>query len=166
MYLKNCQLTICNEFVFLFRRNFQIELESRKLVRLVFKGQILQPDTQTLERCGLYNNCVVHCLVHQPRSNSPNTSQSSTENNSPLYFNPPNMPASAGLSAGQQDWDFSKVFFGVIVLVLGLAWYTRCYHAQLYNATSSILLSALTTIFVLSVLSHFFPDDEGLRNIE
>lgn len=36
-------------------------------MRLVFNGHVLQPDTKTLKACGLFDNCVVHCLVHNPR---------------------------------------------------------------------------------------------------
>lgn len=45
-------------------RNFSDELAAQKLVRLVFNGHVLQPDTKTLEACGLFDNCVVHCLIH------------------------------------------------------------------------------------------------------
>lgn len=66
-----------------------MELDSQKLVRLVFKGSILQPDSLTLERCGLFHNCVVHCLVLQPRQPQQQQSQQQTpENNSSgLYYN-------------------------------------------------------------------------------
>lgn len=50
-----------------FRRNFTDELSGHKVVRLVFNGHVLQPDTKTLRACGLFDNCVVHCLVHNPR---------------------------------------------------------------------------------------------------
>ncbi|KAL0271121.1 UNVERIFIED_CONTAM: hypothetical protein PYX00_008323 [Menopon gallinae] len=46
------------------RRHFSLELAGRKLVRLIFKGQVLQEDTKTLQNCGFFDNCVVHCLVH------------------------------------------------------------------------------------------------------
>lgn len=49
------------------RRNFTDELSGQKIVRLVFNGHVLQPDTKTLKACGLFDNCVVHCLVHNPR---------------------------------------------------------------------------------------------------
>ncbi|KAL5283383.1 TMUB2 family protein [Megaselia abdita] len=55
-------------------RNFSSELEAQKIVRLVFNGQVLSPDSKTLQSCGLFDNCVVHCLVHtrkvQPGSDS------------------------------------------------------------------------------------------------
>lgn len=61
------------QFNFLFfcsnRRNFNEELNAQKLVRLVFNGHVLQPDAKTIAACGLFDNCVVHCLIHNPRPN-------------------------------------------------------------------------------------------------
>ncbi|KAG7213529.1 hypothetical protein KM043_002791 [Ampulex compressa] len=92
------------------RRHFEIELAAQKLVRLVFNGRVLQPDSQTLERCGLSNNCVVHCLVHQPRP-TPTSPQSSALNNSlSIYFRPQpfaEIPASTGVSSSHNEWDLS-----------------------------------------------------------
>lgn len=46
------------------RRNFAKELHANKLVRLVFNGKVLQPEGASLRSCALFENCVVHCLVH------------------------------------------------------------------------------------------------------
>lgn len=54
---------------FSYRRNFNEELNAQKLVRLVFNGHVLQPDAKTIAACGLFDNCVVHCLIHNPRPN-------------------------------------------------------------------------------------------------
>lgn len=63
-----------------FRRNFTVELASQKIVRLVFNGHVLQPDSKTLQACGLFDNCVVHCLVHN--SKQPTTTGNEQQNNS------------------------------------------------------------------------------------
>ncbi|XP_066584714.1 uncharacterized protein [Prorops nasuta] len=68
------------------RRHFQVELQSQKIVRLVFNGRVLQPDNQSLKKCGLYNDCVVHCLIHQPRSNTSPPAQSAVVNNFPFQL--------------------------------------------------------------------------------
>ncbi|XP_047355132.1 transmembrane and ubiquitin-like domain-containing protein 1 isoform X2 [Vespa velutina] len=93
------------------RRHFRVELDSQKLVRLVFKGQVLQPDSQTLERCGLYNHCVVHCLVHQPRP-ATTSSRPHTLDESSIYFNPQtfqDLPAGNGISSVHNEWDLSRL---------------------------------------------------------
>lgn len=66
-----------------FRRNFSVELAAQKLVRLVFNGHVLQPDTKTLTACGLFDNCVVHCLIHNPRPGT-NTAQNQPTDNPPV----------------------------------------------------------------------------------
>ncbi|XP_031845983.1 transmembrane and ubiquitin-like domain-containing protein 1 [Nomia melanderi] len=143
------------------RRHFQIELEAQKLVRLIFKGRVLQPDSQTLERCGLYNNCVVHCLVHQPRP-SPVQPQTSTLNNSSsMYFNPQYV-----ISSVRNEWNLSRLLVSILTLMLCLAWYSRYHYAQLFTATTTIALYALTVIFTGSLLGNYFPDYDNIRNIE
>ncbi|XP_046741811.1 transmembrane and ubiquitin-like domain-containing protein 1 [Diprion similis] len=152
------------------RRHFEVELAAQKLVRLVFNGQVLQPDTRTLKRCGLYHNCVVHCLVHQPRPNPTPAVQSGTSDNaSPLYFNPQSfqdLPASAGLAAGRHDWDLSRLLVSILTVILGLAWYSRYHYAQLFTATTTLALYALTAMFTVALFGHFFPDQDSIRNIE
>lgn len=56
-----------DNFWFHFRRHFSAEFSDQKIVKLVFNGHVLQPDSKTLRACGLFDNCVVHCLVQNPR---------------------------------------------------------------------------------------------------
>ncbi|KYM99998.1 PREDICTED: transmembrane and ubiquitin-like domain-containing protein 1 [Cyphomyrmex costatus] len=148
------------------RRHFQIELEARNAVRLVFNGRVLQPDTQTLEQCGLFNDCVVHCWVHQPR---PATVPSATmDNSSSIYFNSQpfsDLPTDARISS-IHDWDLSWLLVSLLTIILGLAWYSRYHYAQLFTATTTIALYALTAIFTVSLFSNFFSDQDNIRNVE
>jgi transmembrane and ubiquitin-like domain-containing protein len=50
------------------KRNFTVEIAAHKLVRLVFNGHLLQPESKTLKNCGLFDNCVVHCLIHNQKN--------------------------------------------------------------------------------------------------
>lgn len=73
-----------------FRRHFSTELSANKVVKLIFNGRLLLKDAETLQNCGLYNNCVVHCLIHVNRSSqqsatSNNTSNTSSNNHSTRY---------------------------------------------------------------------------------
>ncbi|XP_029047428.1 transmembrane and ubiquitin-like domain-containing protein 1 [Osmia bicornis bicornis] len=151
------------------RRHFQIELEAQKLVRLVFNGRVLQPDSQTLEKCGLYNNCVVHCLVHQPRPNPVPSQTSTLDNSSSIYFNPQSfsdIPVGTPISSVHNEWDLSRLFLSILTLMLGLAWYSRYHYAQLFTTTTTLALYALTAIFAISLVGNFFPDQDNIRNIE
>lgn len=147
-----------------------MELEAHKSVRLVFNGRVLQPDTQTLEQCGLFNECVVHCWVHQPRPTSAPSSQASTlDNSSPIYFNSQpfsDLPTGASISSVRNEWDLSRLLVSILTILLGLAWYSRYHYAQLFTATTTLALYALTAIFTVSLVSNFFPDQDNIRNVE
>lgn len=147
-----------------------MELEAHKSVRLVFNGRVLQPDTQTLEQCGLFNDCVVHCWVHQPRPATVPSSQTSTlDNSSSIYFNSQSfsdLPTGTGLSSVHNEWDLSRLLVSILTIVLGLAWYSRYHYAQLFTATTTLALYALTAIFTVSLFSNFFPDQDNIRNVE
>ncbi|KAL6259439.1 hypothetical protein P5V15_009360 [Pogonomyrmex californicus] len=152
------------------RRHFQIELEAHKVVCLVFNGRILQPDTKTLEQCGLFNDCVVHCWVHQPRPAAVPSSQTSTlDNSSSIYFNSQpfsDLPTGTGMSSVHNEWDLNRLLVSILMVILGLAWYSRYYYAQVFTATTTLALYALTAIFTVSLFSNFFPDQDNIRNVE
>lgn len=119
-------------------------------MRLIFNGQVLQSDNQTLQGYGLYDNCVVHCLVHNQRSSSSNaaphnTSQQETSSNT----NPP-------------DWNLSTLLYTCLSIILGFAWYCRYHYAQLFTVTTTAALIGLTGIFTVSVLSIYLPDQDGI----
>ncbi|XP_017877931.1 transmembrane and ubiquitin-like domain-containing protein 1 [Ceratina calcarata] len=136
------------------RRHFQTELNAQKLVRLVFNGRVLQPDNQTLEKCGMFNNCVVHCLVHQPRQNPAPSSASTLDNSSPIYFNPQafsDIPVGTELSSVHNDWDLSRPLVIIVTLILSLAWYFRYHCAQFFTTSATVALYAITVIFGLSI---------------
>ncbi|XP_034950904.1 transmembrane and ubiquitin-like domain-containing protein 1 [Chelonus insularis] len=152
------------------RRHFQVELDAQKRVRLVFNGHVLQPDSETLEKCGLYNNCVVHCLVHQPRLPPVSASQSNATDTSSIYSGPQSFAnvstGDTGISSLHNEWDLSRLLVSILTLILAFAWYSRYYYAQLFTATTTLALYALTAIFTLSVVGHFFPDQDNFREIE
>ncbi|XP_076628384.1 uncharacterized protein LOC143345292 isoform X2 [Colletes latitarsis] len=158
------------------RRHFQMELDAQKLIRLIFKGHILQTDNQTLEQCGLYNNCVVHCLIHQPGP-SPVPPQTSTlDNSAAMYIIPaaiPDIPATLEdvldareISSVHNEWDLSRLLVCILTLIIGVAWYTLYHRAQLFTATTTLALYTITTIFTVSLFCHFFSDQDNIRNTE
>jgi len=153
--------------IWLCRRHFQMELEAHKSVRLIFNGHILQPDTRTLEQCGLFNDCVVHCWVHQPRPVS-SSATSTLDNSSSIYFNSQHfsdLPTGAGINS-MHEWDLSRLLVSIVTIMLGLAWYSRYHYAQLFTATTTLALYALTAIFTVSLFSNFFPDQDNIQNVE
>jgi hypothetical protein len=137
-----------------FRRHFSLELGANKLVRLIFNGQVLARDGASLQEHGLFDNCVVHCLVHQPRNNT-DTPQS---NPSPT----PQRERQQG-GEGGREWDLGSVVFIFLSITLGMAWYGRCVYSQYFTTTASVALVGLTGVFVVSVVGLMLPDQDGVR---
>lgn len=132
------------------RRHFSLELAADKLVRLIFNGQVLQSDNQTLQGYGLYDNCVVHCLVHNQRSSSNNAApRNATQQETASNANPP-------------DWNLSTLLYTCLSIILGFAWYCRYHYAQLFTVTTTAALIGLTGIFTVSLLSIYLPDQDGI----
>lgn len=154
------------------KRNFQVELNAQKRIRLIFNGHVLHPDNETLEQCGLYNNCVVHCLVHQQRTqqNNNDTSQiNNNDNTSSMYTGNEefqNIQNPNGLSAVHNEWDLGRLLVSILTLILVVAWYSRYHYDQLFTVTTSLALYVLTAIFTLSVVGQVFQDQDTIRNIE
>ncbi|KAH0552700.1 transmembrane and ubiquitin-like domain-containing protein 1 [Cotesia glomerata] len=148
------------------RRHFQVELDAQKRVRLVFNGQVLQPDSETLEKCGLFHNCVVHCLVHQPLLPTPSQSTSSrySGNSNPAFQNVPN--GDSGISSLHQEWDLSRLLVSILTMLLAFAWYCRYHYTQLFTVSTTLALYVLTALFTLALFGNFFPDQESLREVE
>lgn len=126
------------------RRHFSLELSGRKLVRLIFNGQVLGQDTWTLGHYGLFDNCVVHCLVHNPRTPPPS----------------PNLNTREGSSRRPQlsAWAVGNVLLAGLSILLGLAWYGRYHYAHLYTATTTVALVGLTGLFTVSLIGIYMPE--------
>lgn len=142
-----------NEFIGDFKkRNFTDELSGQKVVRLVFNGHVLQPDTKTLKACGLFDNCVVHCLVHNPRpysnltTTNPGNNLSEQENNHSAGISLDGGNNSA--AAGQRLLFIGMVF---ICLTLVFCWYFRIQYFHLFSWYSTIGLTLLTCLFLIII---------------
>lgn len=121
------------------RRHFSMELSAQKLVRLIFNGQILQRDDQTLQGCGLYDNCVVHCLVHAQQNTQRSNAQQ--HSNSP----PP-------------DWNLGGLLYTCLSVLLCLAWICRYNYSHLFSLTTTTALVGLTGMFAVSVIGLHMPE--------
>jgi hypothetical protein len=143
-----------------FRRHFGLELAADKLVRLIFNGQVLQSDSETLQGYGLFDNCVVHCLVHQQRSGSVN--RAGAIENASTHDSATNSNVAAD-GTPHRDWDLGNVLFASLSVLLGLAWYCRYQYVQLFNATTTVALVGLTGILIVSLVGIYLPDQDGIR---
>ncbi|KAJ8935973.1 hypothetical protein NQ314_012540 [Rhamnusium bicolor] len=145
------------------RRHFEPELSSNKLVRLIFNGQVLQPDTQTLKSCGFFDNCVVHCLIHQKRT-QPNEVTPSEATRDGFSFPTSNGIPNLNNNNQNRDWDLGNFLFAFISFILLAAWYFRYVYAHLYTVTATVGLILITGIFTIVLVGMYFPDNEHLPN--
>uniref|UniRef100_A0A1B6HMV1 Ubiquitin-like domain-containing protein n=1 Tax=Homalodisca liturata TaxID=320908 RepID=A0A1B6HMV1_9HEMI len=111
------------------RRHFGTELTAGKRVRLIFNGRILDRDHQTLQEYGLYENCVVHCLV---------------DNSCTLIT--PNTASSYHQSL---DWSLSSILYSLLFLLLTLFWFCRFQYSHLFTLFATVSLIDLTALFVV-----------------
>nr|XP_018917729.1 PREDICTED: transmembrane and ubiquitin-like domain-containing protein 1 [Bemisia tabaci] len=145
------------------RRHFSTELSANKVVKLIFNGRLLLKDAETLQNCGLYNNCVVHCLIHVNRSSqqsatSNNTSNTSSNNHSTRYTNQQN---------GQQsEWRLGSLLYSCLLIILSFCWYCQFSYSQLFTFTTTAALTVLTLLFLISLLPNNIPYLEYLHNNE
>lgn len=142
---------------FNFRRNFTVELAAQKVVRLVFNGHVLQPDTKTLEACGLFDNCVVHCLVHNQRTpaNQNINNQIVGDTNRPIGFE--------GLAQemdGQDETNHNQTLQGSVLIYLGISlvsatlvfcWFCRSVLKNYFIPTLIMVFQYFYCIFQTSI---------------
>lgn len=125
------------------RRHFSVELSRQKRIRLIFNGQVLQSDDQTLQGCGLYDNCVVHCLIHAQQNTNRTNSQSQTNTSPP-------------------DWNLGVLLYTCLSIVLGFAWFFRYQYSHLFTLTTTAALVSLTGMFAVSIIGMYVNDEEAV----
>lgn len=149
-------------FTYYFRRHFSSELSSNKNIRLIFQGKVLHDDEATLRSCGLHDNCVVHCLIHQPRSSmnvqagSDSVDRGTTE-----------QPLTNAIRHGQRqpgpvqrEWNLATLLSALITIIISLLWYARIQFYTLFSYTSTGTLGILTGIFLFSAFLTYLVDNE------
>ncbi|KAE8751310.1 hypothetical protein FOCC_FOCC001881 [Frankliniella occidentalis] len=136
------------------RRNFAVELAARKVIRLIFNGQVLQSDDRTLQNYGLFDNCVVHCLVHNQRTSNSNVDNGTNSNiGEDVQL--------GGADAGDmRDWDLSHVLYISMFVMLSTAWYLRINFSQFFSATATVALFGLSGIFIIFLVGAYIPDQD------
>ncbi|GAB0095171.1 Ubiquitin-like domain-containing protein [Sergentomyia squamirostris] len=136
------------------RRNFTVELAADKLVRLVFNGHVLQPDSKTLQACGLFDNCVVHCLIHKKPSSHP---QRNADNVQPSTANGgeaqgiPQQPQPVNNQSSDTGSGFVYASLALLTLAIIFSWYCRYQYGSLFSWFSTVGLSIMTVIFLLMI---------------
>lgn len=152
------------------KRNFTIELTAKKLVRLVFNGHVLQPDSKTLAACGLFDNCVVHCLIHNPKpqaSTGDGTGTGTEADDGTTERG--GYGAGTGLAGDPTGSDNHMrygtyfIYIGTLIFTAAISycWYCRYHYGHLFNLNSTIGLIVTTTIFLIMMPTIILTDSNS-----
>ncbi|XP_034986125.2 transmembrane and ubiquitin-like domain-containing protein 1 isoform X2 [Zootoca vivipara] len=101
-----------------------------QLVRLIYQGQLLRDDSQTLSALHLAHNSVVHCHISQNR---------------PLPA--PTHGNGAPADAAQAALNVGSLMVPLFVLMLGALWYFQLQYRHVFTATATTCLAGLTLVF-------------------
>jgi len=152
------------------RRNFTEEIGNNKNVRLIFNGQVLRDEGSSLRSCGLFDKCVVHCLVSNlPSSSGPNSQQQASAADHHHHHN-----QGAGAHGGHhhqvhhhhhvgQALDVSAFFIPLLGLALAMVWYLALAYNSYFNFMSTTALLGLTSLYFLSVYGTHFHVNVAVR---
>jgi len=144
------------------RRHFTNELTSNKIIRLIFQGKVLHDDEASLSSCGLHDNCVVHCLIHQPR---PTVNAQQTPD--PVNHDTNEQPLPNAIRHGQRqpgpvqrEWNLATLLSALITIIISLLWYARIQFYTFFSYTSTGTLGILTGIFLFTAFLTYLVDNE------
>ncbi|XP_031632918.1 transmembrane and ubiquitin-like domain-containing protein 1 [Contarinia nasturtii] len=154
------------------KRNFNEELNAQKLVRLVFNGHVLQPDAKTIAACGLFDNCVVHCLIHNRRPNTV-TESNPLANNQQIPLGNEDVAEQMGINnlmnsnqnRNRNTQRLLNLSLFLICLSVVISWFFRIQYFQLFSWYSTVGLVLLTTFFLVIIPLIFLIEREIFRNL-
>ncbi|KRZ18641.1 Cysteine and glycine-rich protein 2, partial [Trichinella zimbabwensis] len=134
------------------RQNFESDINEGKIIRLIYRGQLLRDDSRSLASYGLSDNCVVHCHISQAPYSTTSASASST-----------------GTAAGQPFEETNRFdvgnwtlpIFGVEFAMVGYALYN---YPQYFDTTSVISLILCTIIFFIFCMGSNNRRNSGAEN--
>lgn len=109
-------------------------------IKLIFNGKIIHRDTQQLSEAGIYDNCVVHCLVQrdQPTSDGGATGGSGTA-------------ATSDGDIFQSELDLQALCFPLLGTILFGCWWFLLFYSQHFTMLAAMSLVSLTVLYLASV---------------
>ncbi|KRZ78998.1 Cysteine and glycine-rich protein 2 [Trichinella papuae] len=138
--------------LFAIMQNFESDINEGKIIRLIYRGQLLRDDSRSLASYGLSDNCVVHCHISQAPYSTTSASASST-----------------GTAAGQPFEETNRFdvgnwilpIFGVEFAMVGYAFYN---YPQYFDTTSIISLILCTIVFFTFCMGSTNRRNSGAEN--
>lgn len=120
-------------------------------MRLIFNGRVLDNDASTLRESGIFDQCVVHCLIVS-RPPPPSASGSSAGSRGS------NDRANNGGILGGGAADPGLFFVGFLGVFLTILWVV-CFNwgSHLFSQSAVISLTLLTLIFGIGLVAFYLP---------
>lgn len=133
-------------------------MAENKTVRLIFNGRVLDNDSKTLREFGIFDQCVVHCLIvnrqqnqNQPRSGGAGGA-AGRNNLGAQDAVPGNMRRVVGLP---EPGMFFVAFIGIFLVFL---WFICLHFGQhLFTQSAVVSLTVLTAIFLIGIVACYLP---------
>ncbi|XP_003929921.1 transmembrane and ubiquitin-like domain-containing protein 1 [Saimiri boliviensis] len=107
-------------------------------VRLIYQGQLLGDDTQTLGSLHLPPNCVLHCHVS-------------------TRVGPPNPPCPPGSEPGPSGLEIGSLLLPLLLLLLLLLWYCQIQYRPFFPLTATLGLAGFTLLLSLLAFAMYRP---------
>ncbi|XP_004702534.1 transmembrane and ubiquitin-like domain-containing protein 1 [Echinops telfairi] len=107
-------------------------------VRLIYQGQLLADDSQTLGSLHLPPNCVLHCHVS-------------------TRVSPPHPPCPPGSEPGPSGLEIGSLLMPLLLLLLLLLWYCQIQYRPYFPQTATLGLAGFTLFFSLLAFAIYWP---------
>ncbi|CAD7680416.1 unnamed protein product [Nyctereutes procyonoides] len=107
-------------------------------VRLIYQGQLLGDDTQTLGSLHLPPNCVLHCHVS-------------------TRVGPPHPPCPPGSEPGPSGLEIGSLLLPLLLLLLLLLWYCQIQYRPFFPLTATLGLAGFTLLLSLLAFAMYRP---------
>lgn len=107
-------------------------------VRLIYQGQLLRDDSQTLGSLHLPPNCVLHCHVS-------------------TRVGPPHAPCPPGSEPGPSGLEIGSLLLPLLLLLLLVLWYCQIQYRPFFPLTATLGLAGFTLLLSLLAFAMYRP---------
>lgn len=116
-------------------------------VKLIFNGKIIHRDAQQLSEAGIYDNCVVHCLVQ--REQAATAAAAGTAATAGAGGVPP--AGGGGDDIFQSELDLQAFCFPLLGTILFGCWWFLLFYSQHFTMLGAMSLVSLTVLYLASL---------------
>lgn len=132
-------------------------MSENKTVRLIFNGRVLDNDNKTLREFGIFDQCVVHCLIVNRQQNQDHSRNAemptAARNNGGVGEGAPG--AVRRMVGLPEPGMFFVAFIGIFLLFL---WFICLHFGQhLFTQSAVVSLTVLTAIFLIGLVACYLP---------